>query len=86
VSSLTNSSRPLMYRDSTRRSRPLALSVQGVLLAVAYWLEVSFEMPRLDFTYLGAGVAILWLLSSLAVFAPARRASMVPPAVATRSV
>lgn len=63
-------------------------AVLGVILtvAVAYWLEVSFEMPRLDWSYLGAGIVVLWLLSSLAVVAPARRASMVPPAVATRSV
>ena len=55
-------------------------------VAVAYWLEVSFELPRLDWRYLPAGVAVLWLLSSLAVFEPARRAASVPPAVATRNV
>jgi putative ABC transport system permease protein len=53
---------------------------------VAYWLEVSFEMPRLDWRYLPAGVVILWAVSSLAVFEPARRAASVPPAIATRSV
>lgn len=60
----------------------------GVVLsvAVAYWLEVSFEMPRLDWRYLPAGVVTLWLLSSIAVFEPARRAATVPPAVATRSI
>jgi len=63
-------------------------AVIGVVLTVivAYWLEVSFEMPRLDWRYLPAGIVILWVLSSLAVFAPARRAAAVPPAVATRSV
>ena len=60
----------------------------GLILttAVAYWLEVSFELPRLDWRYLPGGIVVLWALSSLAVFEPARRAASVPPAVATRSV
>ena len=63
-------------------------AVLGVVLTavVAYWLEVSFEMPRLDWRYLPAGIVTLWALSSLAVIEPARRAASVPPAVATRSV
>jgi putative ABC transport system permease protein len=55
-------------------------------VAVAYWLEVSFELPRLDWNYLPIGIAALWILSTLAVVEPARRAASVPPAVATRSV
>jgi len=60
----------------------------GVVLTVgvAYWLEVSFALPRLDWRYLPAGIAILWAVSSLAVMEPARRAASVPPAIATRSV
>jgi putative ABC transport system permease protein len=60
----------------------------GVILTVivAYWLEVSFELPRLDWRYLPIGIVSLWALSSLAVLEPARRAASVPPAVATRSV
>ncbi|MDX1509591.1 MAG: FtsX-like permease family protein, partial [Woeseiaceae bacterium] len=63
-------------------------AILGLLLTVvvAYWLEVSFELPRLDWRYLPAGIGVLWILSSLAVFEPARRAASVPPAVATRSV
>ena len=63
-------------------------AVIGAILTVmvAYWLEVSFELQRLDWTYLPAGIVILWVLSSLAVLEPARRAASVPPAVATRSV
>ncbi|MDA0993694.1 MAG: FtsX-like permease family protein [Proteobacteria bacterium] len=53
---------------------------------VAYWLEVSYSLTRLDWRYLPAGIAALWILSSLAAMAPARRAASVPPAVATRSV
>ena len=55
-------------------------------VVVAYWMETSFGLPRLDWRYLPAGIAILWVLSSMAVFEPARRAAFVPPAVATRSV
>ncbi len=60
----------------------------GIILTtlVAYWLEVSFELPRLDWRYLPYGILALWVLSALAVFEPARRAASVPPAVATRSV
>jgi putative ABC transport system permease protein len=60
----------------------------GVVLTVvvAFWLEVSFELPRLDWRYLPVGILSLWALSSLAVLEPARRAASVPPAVATRSV
>lgn len=63
-------------------------AVLGFILtvAVAYWLESSFQVERLDWRYLPAGIISLWILSSLAVLAPARRAASVPPAVATRSV
>ena len=63
-------------------------AVLGVLLTVfvAYWLEVSFQLERLDWRYLPVGIVCLWILSSLAVLEPARRAASVPPAVATRSV
>lgn len=60
----------------------------GVILTllVAYWLEVTFAMDRLDWRYLPYGIFVLWLLSSLAAMEPARRAASVPPAVATRSI
>jgi len=60
----------------------------GIVLTVtvAYWLEVSFQLPRLDWRYLPAGIVTLWVLSSLAAMEPARRAASVPPAVATRNV
>ena len=63
-------------------------AVLGVILTafIAYWLEVSFELTRLDWRYLPAGIVTLWVLSTLATIEPARRAASVPPAVATRSV
>ena len=63
-------------------------AVLGIILTafVAYWLEVSFELTRLDWRYLPAGIVTLWVLSTLAAIEPARRAASVSPAVATRSV
>ena len=63
-------------------------AVLGAILTVvvAYWLETSFSLPRLDWNYLPIGIMALWVLSTLAVIEPARRAASVPPAVATRSV
>lgn len=60
----------------------------GIVLtvAVAYWLEVSYQLPRLDWRYVPAGITALWVLSSLAAMEPARRAASVPPAVATRNI
>jgi putative ABC transport system permease protein len=55
-------------------------------VGVAYWLETSFELPRLDWLYLPTGILILWGVSVVAAFEPARRAASVPPAVATRSI
>lgn len=63
-------------------------AVLGVLLTaiVAYWLENAFEIERLDWRYIPVAVVMLWVISSLAVIEPSRRAASVPPAVATRSV
>lgn len=64
----------------------------GVLLGivVAYggnlWLMEHLEIPRLPWQWLPIGAVLLWVLGQLAVLAPARRASRVPPVVATRSV
>ncbi|NUO72999.1 MAG: FtsX-like permease family protein [Frateuria sp.] len=60
----------------------------GVLLAIGLnlWLMHHYEMDRLPVLYVLAGVAAVLVLGQAAVFAPARRASNVPPVVATRSV
>jgi len=62
--------------------------VLGCVLALVlgYWLSTTFELPRLKLYYLVFGVAGLWLVSLAAAFRPARRASMVSPAIATRTV
>lgn len=60
----------------------------GVPLALAanQWLMHQYELPRLPLAWLPAGAAALLLLGQLAVYAPARRAASVAPALATRSV
>ena len=60
----------------------------GMLLAFAInqLLMGRYEMARLPLYYLPAGAVLLWTLGQLAVYAPARRAASVPPAVATRIV
>ncbi|WP_363798978.1 FtsX-like permease family protein [Lysobacter firmicutimachus] len=59
----------------------------GMALAFAINLGLMklYELPRLPGWYLPVGALCLWLLGQLAVYGPARRAAMVPPALATRS-
>lgn len=61
-------------------------AIVGMALAfgVNYWLANLFSLPRLDPWYLPAGLVILWLVGLLSVFAPARRAARISPAIATR--
>jgi len=62
--------------------------VLGGVLAIGLnlWLMKQFEIGRLAPGYVLTGVAMLLLLGQGAVFAPALRASRVPPVEATRSV
>jgi putative ABC transport system permease protein len=62
--------------------------VVGCVLALVlgYWLSTTFELPRLKLYYLVLGVVLLWTVSLLAALRPARRASLVSPAIATRTV
>jgi putative ABC transport system permease protein len=60
----------------------------GVLLTLGLnlWLMAHYEMARLPLQYVGIGVLAMLAIGQAAVFVPARRASNVPPVVATRSV
>ena len=63
-------------------------AIVGSLLTVtlSYWLETSFDLPRLDWRYLAVSVILLWIVSLASAWWPARRASRVSPAVATRTI
>lgn len=60
----------------------------GVLLAfgVNEWLMTHYEMTHLPLSYIVMGMLALFMLGQAAVLIPARRASNVPPVVATQSV
>jgi len=58
----------------------------ALALGAGYWLSVRLELPRLDLYYLVGGVVLLWGISQLAAWHPARRAATVSPSVATRTV
>ncbi|WHZ19918.1 MAG: ABC transporter, permease protein [Rhodanobacteraceae bacterium] len=62
--------------------------VAGIVLAIGINLMLlrMFQMDRMPVWYVIVGVIVILLLGQVAVFAPARRASNVPPVVATRSV
>ena len=63
------------------------IALGGVLAMVFnYWLVTEYELAKLGFGYLVGGMAGLLLLGQLAVLLPARRASHIAPAIATRSV
>jgi putative ABC transport system permease protein len=68
------------------------ITTGGVMLgslltvALAYWLETEYALPKLDFLYIPVGIVTLWLLGQLAAFIPARRAAGISPAIATRTV
>lgn len=62
--------------------------VAGAVLTVALniWLVQTFELTRIAWHIIPSAMLVLWLVGQLAVYGPARRASLVPPAVATRAI
>ncbi|MEM6638644.1 MAG: FtsX-like permease family protein [Pseudomonadota bacterium] len=62
--------------------------VVGVVLTYVlnYYLATLYSLSRLDNLYVPVGIFIMWGLGFLAVLGPARRASLISPAVATRTV
>ncbi len=61
--------------------------VLGILLSVGLnlWLMSHYEMTRMPVAYVVTGVLVMLAIGQAAVFVPARRASNVPPVVATRA-
>jgi putative ABC transport system permease protein len=62
--------------------------VIGLIAAygVNLWLMQHYELVRLPWIWLPIGAVLLLALGQLAVLVPARRASRIPPIVATRAV
>jgi len=58
----------------------------GLSFGLSYWMVNTFDLPPLDWHYIPVGVVFLWVLGLVAVLVPARRASQLAPALATRSV
>lgn len=60
----------------------------GTALAYGFnvWLIQNYETQAMPWYYVPVGCLSLWVLGQLAVLGPARRASRVPPAMATRSI
>ncbi len=58
----------------------------GAALGVGYWISVEYELPRLDLYDLVGGVLAIWLIGLFSAVQPARRASTISPAVASRTV
>ena len=60
----------------------------GAMLAVALniWMVQTFELTPVAWYLIPAAMLVLWIVGQLAVYGPARRASMVSPAVAPRAV
>ena len=58
----------------------------ALTIGVNYSLASAFDTERLNYWYLITGMLMLWVLGFLAVAEPARRASQVSPAIATRTV
>ncbi|MEZ5500524.1 MAG: FtsX-like permease family protein [Steroidobacteraceae bacterium] len=58
----------------------------GAALGIGYWISTRYELPRLDLYYLVGGVLLIWSIGLGAALQPARRASGISPAVASRTV
>lgn len=70
----------------------LMISTLGVVLGVAgaiglnFWLVKTFDLTPINFELLLIGVVALFIVGQLAVLYPARKAALIPPATATRTI
>ncbi len=70
----------------------LLLTTMGVVLGAIftyllnYVLSTAFAGERLDSQYLLSGIVVVYFLGLIAVLGPAKKASAIPPAIATRTV
>ena len=62
--------------------------VSGAILAVGLnmWMVQAFNLMPISWYMIPSAMLVLWVVGQLAVYGPARRASLVSPAIATRTV
>jgi len=62
--------------------------VCGAILAVGLniWMVQAFNLTPMAWYVIPSAMVVLWVAGQAAVYGPARRASFVSPAIATRSV
>jgi putative ABC transport system permease protein len=62
--------------------------VCGAILAVGLniWMVQTFNLTPMAWYMIPAAMLVLWTVGQVAVYGPARRASLVSPAIATRNV
>jgi putative ABC transport system permease protein len=62
--------------------------ITGALLAVGLniWMVQTFNLTPIAWYIIPAAMFALWMVGQMAVYGPARRASLVSPAIATRAV
>ncbi len=62
--------------------------VTGAILAVGLniWMVQTFDLTPITWYIIPAAMLALWVVGQFAVYGPARRASLVSPAIATRAV
>lgn len=62
--------------------------ISGAILAVGLniWMVQTFDLTPLAWYVIPAAMLALWFVGQVAVYGPARRASLVSPAIATRAV
>jgi putative ABC transport system permease protein len=58
----------------------------AMAIGINLWMVEAFGLERIAWYLIPVAMLILWCVGQLAVYGPARRATMVPPALATRSV
>lgn len=58
----------------------------GLAYGINHWLMDKYQVARLPAELLPIGAFLLWILGQIAVLGPAFRASLIPPAIATRTV
>jgi len=60
----------------------------GAVLAVGLniWMVQTFSLTPIAWYIIPAAMVVLWIVGQVAVYGPARRASFVSPAIATRSI